>query len=89
MRQILEQASIADLHFKRLKRGHPVWGNGSLVAAALRREMAPEPFLDDQEYCSCFVVVFEELIRWRGERASFNRSRRLRKLRLLDQVPTA
>jgi len=79
MRQMLERASIADLYYKRLKRGHPVWGNGSLMAIAKTREMAAEPFLDDQAYCRCFVIVFEELIKWRSERASFNRSRKSRR----------
>lgn len=86
MRQMLEQASIADLHYKRLKRGHPVWGNGSLMAVAMTQEMAPEPFLDDQEYCRCFIVIFEELIRWRSERDSFNQPRRSRKWQQLDQA---
>ncbi|GEM_PF-440440 len=86
MQQMLEQASFADLHFKRLRRGHPVWGNGSLMAAAMARDMAPEPFLDDLAYCRCFVVVFEELIKWRCERVAFNRPRKLRKKQRLDQV---
>lgn len=89
MRQMLEQASNADLHHKRLKRGHPVWGNGSLMAAAMIRDLAPEPFLDDAEYCRCFMVVFEELIRWRSERASFNQPRKPRKLQPLGQALTA
>ncbi len=89
MRQMLEQASIADLHYKRLKRGHPIWGNGSLMAVAITQDMAPEPFLDDQEYCRCFVTVFEELIKWRRERASFSRPRKTRRSLQLDQAPTA
>ena len=89
MRQLLEQASIADLHYKRLKRGHPIWGNGSLMAVSMARDMASEPFLDDPEYCLCFVVVFEELIRWRSESALFNRPHKSRRLRQLDQVPNA
>lgn len=89
MRQMLEQASTADSYYKRLKRGHPVWGNGSLMAVALVQDMAPEPFWDDPEYCRCFVMVFEELIRWRCERASFNQPRKTRRLQRLDQAPVA
>lgn len=89
MRQMLEQANTAGLYFKRLKRGHPVWGNGSLMAVALAQDMAPEPFLDDPEYCHCFVVVFEELIRWRCERASFNQPRKTRRLQQSGQAPVA
>lgn len=77
MRQLLEQASVADLFRKRLGRGHPVWGNGSLMAAAMSRPMMREPFLDDPDYCRCLVVVFEALILWRSERAALNRPRRL------------
>jgi len=89
MQQMLERASIADLYYKRLGRGHPEWGNGSLMAVAFGRDMAPEPFLDDPDYCSCFVVVFEALIRWRSERASFSRPRKTRRLPRLDQAPAA
>lgn len=89
MRQMLEQASIADLFYKRLKRGHPVWGNGSLMAAAMTRKMAPEPYLDDPAYCHCFVVVFEELISWRHERTSLNSQRKRQRSRSLDKVRSA
>ena len=85
MRQMLEQASIADLYFKRIGRGHAEWGNGSLMAVAMGREMAPEPFLDDPVYCRCMMLVLEELIRWRRERAAINRPRKPRRL----PVPTA
>lgn len=83
--QMLEQASIADLHYKRLKRGHPVWGNGSLMAVAMTRKMAPEPYLDDPSYCQCFVIIFKELVRWRQERAAFNRPPRSYSTQPLDQ----
>jgi len=87
MRQMLEQASVADLYYKRLGRGHPVWGNGSLMAVAMSHPMMHEPFWDDPEYCRCLVVVFEALILWRSERAALNRPRRLCKSAQLDQVP--
>ncbi len=87
MRQLLEQASVADLFHKRLGRGHPVLGNGSLMAVAMSHSMMCEPFLDDPDYCCCLVVVFETLILWRSERAAFNRPRRLCKSVQLDQVP--
>lgn len=89
MQQMLERASFADLYYKRLGRGHAEWGNGSLMAVAFARDMAIETFLDDPDYCSCFVLVFEALIQWRSERASFNRPRKSRRLPRLDQAPTA
>ncbi len=87
MRQLLEQASVADRFRKRLGRGHPVWGNGSLMAVAMGRPMMREPFLDDPDYCRCLVVVLKTLILWRSERAAFNRPRRLCTSAQLDQAP--
>ena len=85
MREMLWRASVADVYYKRFGRGHTAWGNGSLMAVAMTYDMAPEPFLDDPAYCSCWVVVFEVLILWRSERALVNRPRRQRKLQRLDQ----
>lgn len=89
MWQMLEQASIADLYYKRLGRGHPEWGNGSLMAVAFTRDMAPEPFLDDPDYCSSFIVVFEALTQWRSERALLNRPRKIRRLPMSDRAQGA
>ena len=87
MRQMLEQACAADQFRKRLRRGHPVWGNGSLMAMAMARPMLREPFLDDADYCRCLVVVFKMLITWRCERAAFNRPRKSHRLARSGQVP--
>ncbi len=73
MREMLEQAAVADLYRKRLKRGHPLWGNGCLMAVASRHKMLPEPFLDDLQYCRCLIDVFQVLLDWRCERAALNR----------------
>ncbi len=89
MQQMLERASYADLYYKRIGRGHPEWGNGSLMSVAYTHEMAPEPFLDDLDYCSCFMVVFEALINWRSERAALNRKHKKRMWPELDQAPNA
>lgn len=80
MREMLERAHTADLYFKRFERGHPSWGNGSLMAVAMGYDLAPEPFLDDPEYCHCWMVVFEAIIAWRNERAVFGCSPKKRKL---------
>ncbi|WP_194295022.1 DUF7742 family protein [Profundibacter amoris] len=76
MRDMLEQAAAADLYRKRLGKGHPAWGNGSLMAVAMRWDRASEPFLDDPDYCRCLITVFSELLAWRSERAMFSRKRR-------------
>ncbi len=69
MQQMLDQAAAADLYRKRLGRGHPLWGNGCLMAVASRRPAPPEPFLDDPQYCKCLILVLETLLAWRAERA--------------------
>lgn len=86
MLQMLERASVADVYYKRLGRGHPVWGNGSLMAVALNYDMTAEPFLDDPAYCRCWVVVFETLIGWRSERALLTQSSKHQKRRRVGQV---
>lgn len=89
MRRMLEQATAADRYRKKLGRAHPFWGNGSLMAVAMGRPMAREPFLDDLAYCSCLALVFEALIGWRCENAGLNRSRNSHSSALSGQVPGA
>ena len=60
---ILEEADLADRVRKRLGRGHPVFGSGSLMEVARRRARPEEPFLDDREYLSCLLMVLGAL--WR------------------------
>lgn len=80
MRKMLERAGAADLYRKRLRKHHPDWGNGSLMAVAMGHEMRPEPFMDDPDYCRCLMVVFEGLLNWRCEKAAHNQTRRLCRL---------
>ena len=86
MRDMLEQAAAADLYRKRLGKGHPAWGSGSLMAVAMRQGRAAEPFLDDPDYCRCLITVFTTLLDWRQERAAFSRRRRKYKLARSDQA---
>lgn len=87
MQRMLSEAAIADLYRKRLGRPHPIWGNGSLMAAARRRVRAAEPFLDDRDYCACLAMVFEALIDWRAERAALTGTRRTGRWGSLDPAP--
>lgn len=64
-RRMIAEAEAADAHRERTGRLHPLWGNGSLMAAARRRALADEPGFDDAEYCECFEMVLRELIRHR------------------------
>ena len=86
MRKMLERAGAADLYRKRFRKHHPDWGNGSLMAVAMRYKMRPEPFMDDLDYCRCLMLVFESLLSWRCEKAALNRTRNLCRLGHADCV---
>lgn len=61
-RRMIVEAEAADDHVRRTGRLHPLWGNGSLMAAARRRRLADEPGFDDADYCACFEMVLRALI---------------------------
>ena len=67
-RRMIVEAEAADAYRRRTGRVHPLWGNGSLMAAARRRALADEPGFDDADYCSCFEMVLRALILHRGGR---------------------
>lgn len=56
-RALLRQAEFADRYTRRLKKPHPVWGNGTLLAAASGHRTGAERGLDDAEYRMCFQIV--------------------------------
>jgi len=60
---MLARAHAADLWRKRLGRGHPAWGNGSLMALAMAEgaARAPAPSLADPEFAAAMSIVFEAL----------------------------
>ena len=59
--RLIAEADLADRSRKRLGRPHAVYGNGSLMAAALRRRPAPEPFLSDLAYLDALGRVIAAL----------------------------
>ena len=61
-RRMIAEAELADCHVQSTGRAHPIWGNGSLMAAARRRDLADEPSFDDVGYCQCFETVLQSLI---------------------------
>ncbi|MEX0307544.1 MAG: hypothetical protein AB3N12_09175 [Ruegeria sp.] len=61
---MIAEAELADQHVARTGRLHPVYGNGSLMAAARSRLLADEPNFDDLQYCQCFELVLRKLIRF-------------------------
>ncbi len=66
MQRMLEEADTADRYRRRLGRGHAVFGSGSLMEVALRRQHRAEPFLSDPDYLDCLGIVIRGLIGWRG-----------------------
>ncbi|SDW28694.1 hypothetical protein SAMN05444358_101413 [Ruegeria halocynthiae] len=62
--RMIAEAELADQHVARTGRLHPVYGNGSLMAAARCRPLADEPNFDDPQYCQCFEMVLRKLIRY-------------------------
>ena len=75
VRQLLDRASAADTYRKRMGRAHPLWGNGSLMAAARRGPLPPRPHPGDLRYCRALAEVLEAVIAWRCARAALNRPR--------------
>lgn len=74
-RQMIEEAHAAHRFFRRFGQAHSVWGDGSLMSAAHKRMMQPEPSFSDTVYCACVELVLHELIEWRaGRQANFVRS---------------
>ena len=59
--RLIQEADWADRFTRRLGKPHPLWGNGTLFAAAKRYKLASEPTFDDPAYCSAFEMVMSQL----------------------------
>lgn len=59
---MIAEAELADRHVRTTRQLHPLYGNGSLMAAARSRSLADEPGFDDLQYCQCFEMVLHNLI---------------------------
>lgn len=55
--RLFTEAEDARRHGEIAGRNHPEHGDGSLMAAALRHPCAPEPGLEDGDYCRCLALV--------------------------------
>ena len=62
--RLIAEAEVAHHHVDETGRVHPVYGNGSLMAAAMGHNLADEPSFDDVTYCQCFEMVLHYLIRF-------------------------
>lgn len=64
-RDLVMQADAADRYRQRTGKAHADWGNGTLMAAALARGVAPERRPDDPDYAEALILVLEALRIWR------------------------
>ncbi|WP_170759385.1 hypothetical protein [Ruegeria lacuscaerulensis] len=60
--RMIHEAELADRHVGQTGQLHPLFGNGSLMAAARNRRLADEPGFDNLQYCQCFELVLRHLI---------------------------
>ncbi|MQQ06960.1 hypothetical protein GFB49_00680 [Epibacterium sp. SM1979] len=61
-RQIFAGAALAFQHVEDHRRLHPVWGDGTLNAAARRFPLAPEPGFEDRDYAAATQMVLAVLM---------------------------
>jgi hypothetical protein len=62
MKRIITEAEAADCYRRKFRKAHAVWGNGTLMAAALARPVAREPRSNDRDYLDCQARVIDALI---------------------------
>lgn len=65
LRRLFHQADLAERYWRAKGKLHPLYGDGSLMSASHMRRLVAEPSLQDDEYCTCIITVFAELLRWR------------------------
>ena len=58
---LMHEANVASAHACRGLGPHPHWGDGSLMSAALRRRVLPEPPLVHRDYLTCLALVYSTL----------------------------
>ena len=59
---MIQQADAAHDYHKRLRRPHPLWGNGSLMARANVELQVMEPFASNIAYLDALQIVICTLI---------------------------
>lgn len=70
LRRLMDEADLADRFRRRQGRAHPVYGNGTLMSAALARPQAKPPANDDVEYLACLAQAIEAVLDRRGTGAA-------------------
>lgn len=54
--RVIHEARAAERHLRLYQKAHPSFGTGTLMAAASRRPLAPERFVDDPEFLACLEL---------------------------------
>ena len=67
LRRIIREADLAQGRVRRGLPGHPLWGDGSLMSAALRRRPEAAPTLQDKGYCLALALVYRVLAARAGQ----------------------
>jgi hypothetical protein len=62
IRRLIDRADAADRYRRRTRRAHPLWGNGTLMAAAMARSLPRQPRSDDPEFLDCQFTVVAALL---------------------------
>ncbi|PYE85726.1 hypothetical protein [Pseudoroseicyclus aestuarii] len=63
--RLILRAHAADKWRKRLRRPHPLWGDGSLMAASMRAPQAGWRGRFDADWCAALAVLLAALAEWR------------------------
>ena len=58
LHRMLSEAEAADGRRRKGRGPHPLWGDGTLMATALRRPTADEPPLSDPAWCRVVAFVY-------------------------------
>ncbi len=67
--RLFAEADAADARGVAGRGMHPIWGDGSLMTAALRRGAVPDFGPTDPDYCRCLALVADALARRAQPRA--------------------
>lgn len=61
-RRIVAEARAAAGYVAANGRSHPRYGTGTLMTAALKRAVRPEPMWDDPDFAQCLITVLEAVV---------------------------
>jgi hypothetical protein len=61
MFRMIREGQQAHAHVLKHARPHPIWGDGTLSSAALKRPHLDEPFLQNLDYIDALILVLDAL----------------------------